>query len=157
MAYAGALEPIDRNDEGIHGYIQGILSDKETKIEFVPFAERSYITLNAEVTPDMTMRQLAESVKGLLGQCGRQNMFQIVIEGFRNVDFELDEGMLMRLGRVLSVRDHSVPDFDFQHLYEENQNDHQCFNNHPRDAPKHRMRLRKHLEKLWPPRQHRRK
>ena len=52
----------------------------------------------------------------------RQNMFQIVIEGFRNVDFELDEGMLMRLGRVLSVRDHSVPDFDFQHLYEENQN-----------------------------------
>ena len=122
MAYAGALEPIDRNDEGIHGYIQGILSDKETKIEFVPFAERSYITLNAEVTPDMTMRQLAESVKGLLGQCGRQNMFQIVIEGFRNVDFELDEGMLMRLGRVLSVRDHSVPDFDFQHLYEENQN-----------------------------------
>ena len=36
-------------------------------------------------------------------------------------------------------------------LYEENQNDHQCFNNHPRDAPKHRMRLRKHLEKLWPP------
>ena len=122
MAYAGALEPIDRNDEGIHGYIQGILSDKEAKIEFVPFAERSYITLNAEVTPDMTMRQLAESVKGLLGQCGRQNMFQIVIEGFRNVDFELDEGMLMRLGRVLSVRDHSVPDFDFQHLYEENQN-----------------------------------
>ena len=122
MAYAGALEPIDRNDEGIHGYIQGILSEKETKIEFVPFAERSYITLNAEVTPDMTMRQLAESVKGLLGQCGRQNMFQIVIEGFRNVDFELDDGMLMRLGRVLSVRDHSVPDFDFQHLYEENQN-----------------------------------
>lgn len=122
MAYAGALEPIDRNDEGPHGYIRGMLSDSETKIDFVPFAERAYITLNAEVTPDMTMRQLAESVKGLMGQSGRQNMFQIEINGFRDVDFELDEGMLMRLGRVLAVHDHSVPDFDFQRLYQENQN-----------------------------------
>lgn len=120
MAYAGALEPIDRNDEGVHGYIQGLLSDAETKIDFVPFAERSYITLHAQVTPDMTMRQLAESVKGLMGQYGRQNMFQILIEGFKDVDFELDEGMLLRLGRVLSVQDQSVPDFDFQRLYEEN-------------------------------------
>lgn len=121
MAYAGALEPIDRNDEGPHGYIRGVISDGETKIDFVPFAERAYITLNAEVTPDMTMRQLAEAVKGLMGQKGRQNMFQIEISGFRDVDFELDESMLMRLGRVLSVHDHSVPDFDFQRLYEENQ------------------------------------
>ena len=59
------------------------------------------------------MRQLAEQVKALMGQNGRQNMFQIAISGFRDVDFELDERMLMRLGRVLAVHDHSVPDYDF--------------------------------------------
>ena len=120
MAYAGALEPIDRNDEGSHGYIRGVLSDSETKIDFVPFASRSYITLDVPVTPEMTMRQLAEQVKALMGQNGRQNMFQIAISGFRDVDFELDERMLMRLGRVLAVHDHSVPDYDFQRIYDEN-------------------------------------
>lgn len=120
MAYAGALEPIDRNDEGSHGYIRGVLSDSETKIDFVPFASRSYITLDVPVTPEMTMRQLAEQVKALMGQNGRQNMFQIAISGFRDVDFELDERMLMRLGRVLAVHDYSVPDYDFQRIYDEN-------------------------------------
>ena len=56
------------------------------------------------------MRQLADQVKTLMGQNGRQNMFQIAISGFRDVDFELDERMLMRLGRVLAVHDQSVPD-----------------------------------------------
>lgn len=28
--------------------------------------------------------------------------------------------MLMRLGRVLAVHDHSVPDYDFQRIYDEN-------------------------------------
>lgn len=122
MAYAGALEPIDRNDEGPHGYIRGSLENDGTKITFVPFAERSYITLKVEVTPEMSMRQLAEQVKGLMGQYGRQNIFQIEISGFKDVDFELDERLLMRLGRVLTVRDQSVPDFDFQRLYDENKN-----------------------------------
>ena len=54
MAYAGALEPIDRNDEGPHGYIRGVLNESETKIDFVPFASRSYITLNVPVAPEMT-------------------------------------------------------------------------------------------------------
>lgn len=66
------------------------------------------------------MRQLAEQVKALMGQNGRQNMFQIAISGFRDVDFELDERMLMRLGRVLAVHDHSVPNYDFQRIYDEN-------------------------------------
>ena len=45
-----------------------------------------------------------------------------MINGFRDMDFELDERMLMRLGRVLAVHDHSVPDYDFQRLYDENKN-----------------------------------
>ncbi len=120
MAYAGALEPVDRNDEGSHGYIRGAVDEDGTRIEFVPFAGRSYLTIGVEMNPEMTMRQLAEQVKIKMGENGRQNMYQIELQGFRSVDFELDERLLLRLGRVLSVTDASVPDFDFERIYAEN-------------------------------------
>ena len=120
MAYAGALEPVDRNDEGPHGYIRGTMGEDGTRIEFVPFASRSYLTIDVEMNPEMTMRQLAEQVKMMMGENGRQNMYQIELRGFRDVDFELDERLLLRLGRVLSVTDASVPDFDFERIYAEN-------------------------------------
>lgn len=120
MAYAGALEPIDRNDEGVHGYIRGSIEDGETRIHFVPFAGRSYVTMEVEMNAEMTMRQLAETVKAMMAESGRQNIYQIELRGFRAADFELDERLLLRLGRVLSVTDISVPDFDFERLYTEN-------------------------------------
>lgn len=122
MAYAGALEPIDRNDEGPHGYIRGVLDDEGTRIDFVPFASRSYISLTLEMNPETTMNQLAEEAKARMGALGRQNIYQLRIEGFKAVDFELDERLLMRIGRVLTVTDLSAADFDFERLYEENKN-----------------------------------
>lgn len=120
MAYAGALEPIDRNDEGIHGYIRGMMEDEETKIEWIPFASRSYSTLHIKMTSEMTMQQLIEDVRTMIDENGRENIYQIEMQGFKPVDFELDDRRLMRLGRVLAVNDVSMPDFDYERLYEEN-------------------------------------
>ena len=39
-----ALEPVDRNDLGDHGYIEGHLENGRLKTNFVPFACRSYVT-----------------------------------------------------------------------------------------------------------------
>lgn len=36
IAYAGALEPIDKNDTGAHGYIYGEITTKGCRIRFVP-------------------------------------------------------------------------------------------------------------------------
>ena len=40
-AFSGALEPIDRNDTGEHGYMEGRLINGRIRTEFVPFACRS--------------------------------------------------------------------------------------------------------------------
>ena len=41
-AFAGALEPIDRNDTGEHGYMEGRTVEGRIRTEFVPFACRSF-------------------------------------------------------------------------------------------------------------------
>ena len=43
--YPGALEPIDRNDTGDHGYIEGSYDNGRMRLKFVPFASRSYQNL----------------------------------------------------------------------------------------------------------------
>ncbi len=120
IAYAGALEPIDRNDEGPHGFIRGEINEERTTFEFVPFACRSYETLELTVEPEMTMQQLAMSASAMMAEKGRDNMFKIVINGFRDPDMEPDERIFEKYGRILSVTDNSIPDFDFQKIYDEN-------------------------------------
>ncbi len=120
MAWCGALEPTDRGDEGEHGYIRGSIENGETDIEFVPFAKRSYKTLTSEMTADMTMGQLTEQIREQLNENGQENMYQIILKGFRGADFEPDTDDLMRLGRILSVTDETVPDFDYEQIWREN-------------------------------------
>ena len=120
MAYCGALEPIDRNDEGEHGYIRGICEKGETHLEFVPFAQRSYITLKILVYADMTMQAIADEVKSRIDLRGRDHMYKIVLEGVRDPELEIETGMIEKAGRVLSVQDETSVDFDFDALYEDN-------------------------------------
>ena len=120
MAYCGALEPIDRNDEGEHGYIRGICENGETHLEFVPFARRSYVTLQILVRPDMTMQAIADEVKSRIDLRGRDHMYKIVLEGIRDPETEIETDLLEKAGRVLSVQDDTSVDFDFDALYEEN-------------------------------------
>lgn len=49
MIYAGALEPIDQNDVGQHGYVKGELKDGKAAIQWIPFAGREYIHSSVEV------------------------------------------------------------------------------------------------------------
>lgn len=120
MAYCGALEPIDRNDEGEHGYVRGICENGETHLEFVPFARRSYITLQIPVSADMTMQAIADEVKSRIDQRGRDHMYKIVLEGVLSPEIEIETALIERAGRVLSVQDDTSTDFDFEALYEEN-------------------------------------
>lgn len=120
IAYAGALEPIDRNDEGVHGYIHGRMDNDEIEIEFIPFAKRSYQTITVDMNADMTMQELASNVGELIAEDGGQDIYQIVLKGFKSTDFELDERLLKKTGRILSITDMAALDFDFQRLYEEN-------------------------------------
>ncbi len=122
LGWSGALEPIDRGDEGEHGYIRGTIDAEGTHSCFVPFAERSYRTLRVQMGEDMTMGALTDSVRNQIEAMSVEHMYRIVLEGFRSVDFELDEERLLRLGRILDVKDETTPNFDYERLYTENRN-----------------------------------
>ena len=86
IAYAGALEPIDINDTGAHGYIYGEITTKGCRIKFVPFAVRSYIHQTMKVTPAMTEHELKEAIAKVIEEKGKENIYKIILEGLRDPD-----------------------------------------------------------------------
>lgn len=62
--YPGALEPIDRNDTGDHGYIEGSYDNGRMRLKFVPFASRSYQNLLLTLDETSTQYSLEEMLKG---------------------------------------------------------------------------------------------
>jgi len=109
-AYAGALEPIDRNDTGPHGYITGEIDDSRTvHFSFVPFASRSYFHETAEVGEETTEGALCDDMKRIMAEKGPQNLYQWTITGYRSPDTAFSAEMLSRCGNVLSVADQTEP------------------------------------------------
>nr|WP_294678746.1 DNA repair exonuclease [uncultured Blautia sp.] len=116
-AYAGALEPIDRNDTGVHGYMQGRLVDGRVRTEFVPFACRTYQQLVLTVHEDTTQISLEETMKSEVFRRGGRNIYRVILQGMRSPDFMLIPEKLKALGNVTEVIDESRPAYDLEALY----------------------------------------
>lgn len=115
-AYAGALEPLEMNDTGEHGYITGEYSRGKIRAEFVPFACREYMELKLQSdrqSTDFSMReQLEESIK----RHGEHNIYKVRICGFRDPDIRYQTGQYLVLGNILEVSDETELDYDFEVL-----------------------------------------
>lgn len=123
MAYAGALEPIDGNDTGPHGYIFGEYRNGRVITEFVPFACRQYehlkIVSGREMTDGLMRRKIAE----LIAAHGAEHIYKIRIEGYRDPDIIYRTDSYMELGNILEAADETVPDYDFEELYARHRGD----------------------------------
>ena len=115
-AYAGALEPIDRNDLGEHGYIEGHLENGRLKTTFVPFACRSYEQILLILREDSTQASLEDMLKADLASKGRMNIYRIVIRGTRAPELLLLPERLKSFGYVTEVLDESRPAYDLETL-----------------------------------------
>ena len=115
-AYAGALEPIDKNDTGAHGYILGQLENGRIHTEFVPFASRSYEEIKVVLQETSTQLSMEEAVKKAVSRCGSQNIYQISITGMRAPELLLIPEKLKTFGNVLEVTDGSYPIYDLEEL-----------------------------------------
>ena len=115
-AYAGALEPIDRNDLGEHGYIEGHLENGRLKTTFVPFACRSYEQILLMLREDSTQASLEDMLKADLASKGRMNIYRIVIRGTRAPELLLLPERLKSFGYVTEVLDESRPAYDLETL-----------------------------------------
>lgn len=120
MAYSGALEPIDRNDIGSHGFIYGKIEWKNdtvrTRISFYPCASRSYLNLDVAIHSGTTQIGLERKIREAIQQKGSRNIYRIRIRGYRNPDMEFDKEALVHLGNIVEITDESRPCYDLEKL-----------------------------------------
>lgn len=120
IAYSGALEPIDKNDTGAHGYIYGEITTKGCRIKFVPFATRSYIHQTIDVNPSMTEHELKETIAKVIDEKGKKNIYKIILDGLRDPDISYDVDTLDPYGNVIEITDQTRPAYRFDKLKEAN-------------------------------------
>lgn len=125
MAYSGSLEPLDKNETGEHGYIQGQIEKIDsnqavTKIEFVPFSKREYKKIDILVTKESSNLSIQEDIKEVIEKYGSQHMYQVALKGLRDPELILDKLAIYSLGYITQIDDEVQPDYDIELLYQEN-------------------------------------
>ncbi len=120
MAFPGAPEPIDKNDTGVHGYIEGEISAKGCRTRFVPFSAREYRHLEVSVNPDSTVYELKEKLGEEIGAQGEQHLYKITFTGFADPDLKIDREDFETLGNIVDLVDETTPMYHFEQLYQQN-------------------------------------
>lgn len=119
MLYSGALEPIDRNDLGEHGYIDGTYDEGKVRTRFVPFASRSYQNLLLTVREGSTQHTLEEMLRNEIMKRGGKNIYRVIIQGTRSPGSLLLAERLKSMGNIVEVLDESRPAYDLEKLHEQ--------------------------------------
>lgn len=114
--YAGALEPIEKNETGRHGYILGELTENGLKHQFIPSAVREYIHLELVVNENTTNRSLMEQLGEAIEKRGRHHIYKVILKGLRSAGFQFDRSYLGTRGEVIEIVDETTPAYDFQKL-----------------------------------------
>lgn len=117
--YSGALEPIDRNDLGEHGYIEGTYDQGTVRTHFVPFASRSYQNLLLTVNEGSTQHSLEELLRNEIMKRGGRNIYRVIIQGIRSPGSLLLAERLKSMGNIVEVLDESRPAYDLGKLHEQ--------------------------------------
>ncbi len=120
MIYAGALEPIDKNDVGAHGFVRGFFDASGLHTEFVSWAKRSYVDVDIEVTSRMSWEAIKDQVRLTMAGAGLTNLFKVTLKGNKDVDLQYDLQELFGLGNVVDVYDQMSYEFDWDSLYAAN-------------------------------------
>lgn len=113
MAYAGSLEPLDKNHLGPRGYIRGEIVNGKTSIEFVDFAKRQYREVEIAVTPFSSNGSIQAEVREVIRQQGTQHIYCIELTGFRDSELEVQTEAFTNFGNVVEVTDSTEPEYDF--------------------------------------------
>ena len=120
MYYAGSLEPTDKNDTGKHGYIKGEIKNGRIRTEFIPFASREYVHMEVEAGREMTGREMKEKIALAIRGKGMQNIYKIILRGFRDPDMIYDTDRMDSYGNIVEILDETKPAYDYEKLKKEN-------------------------------------
>lgn len=124
IAYSGSLEPLDKNEEGERGYILGELTKDEVSeisLTFVPNSKRQYIRVSLEVDLNTTNGTIIDHIKKEINALGLEHMYIFTLTGNRDRDVHFNTESFFKYGNILEVIDDTRPDYDFNHLQKENE------------------------------------
>lgn len=118
FAYAGSLEPTDRNDYGHRGYLMGKIDEETGKIslKFIAAAKRQYIRLLAECDQQSTSQSVAEDIRKLIIENGEQNIYQVVLRGIRDEAISFDPQPYLRDKNIIGLEDQTQVSYDYEEL-----------------------------------------
>ncbi len=116
VVMAGALQPIDCNDFGEHGYFQGEIEDHVCQVQFVPLHYCEYVPLNLKVSQEITQGALFEFVEEHVKKAPSYQKFKITLHGFCDWGTSLIPEELRELEQVVQVTNQCKADYDFENL-----------------------------------------
>ncbi len=117
IRFSGALEPLDRNDTGPHGYVEGQIVKGRLRTRFVPFACRSYEDLEVELDTETTQHSLEEDVRNAIHENGKDNLYRLILTGYRAPEMMFMPERLKNLGCITEIVNNSRPAYDLEALY----------------------------------------
>lgn len=120
IVYSGALEPVDKNDTGAHGYIRGEIKGNSIRVSWIPCAKREYIHAEIAVDKNDTQVSVREKTDELLKNYGNENIYKITLKGKRHPDVRFSEERICERGNIMEVADCTDPAYDIVRLAGEN-------------------------------------
>lgn len=124
--YSGGFEPTGMTDTGAHGYYMGEINETTGMLEsvrFVPAASASYVPLKVKVGVTNTPEQVAAMIESEIRRRGITNIYRIRITGERKPEYTFEMADLRSRYRIAEVKCEAEPQYDFEALFEEHQQD----------------------------------
>lgn len=116
---AGALEPIDCNDTGEHGFWVGEVTKQYAQVQFCPIHRCQYIHETIQVAPHMTNLAVQTVIKNVLENRKAYEIYKIYLEGSVAPEIEIDTEWIRSQDAVVDVVDHLRPNYNYDKLKQE--------------------------------------
>lgn len=118
VVMAGALQPIDQNDVGQHGYWMGEITKMGCTVRFYPIRKCEYVHFQVAIHPQMTNGELQNKIAEILSYAEPFQIYKFILSGRKSPDLEIDTKRILEMEHVVSVVEDVLLDYDFAKLKE---------------------------------------
>lgn len=122
--YSGSPEPFHFGEDGPHGFILCETEGERIRSQFIPIAQREYITIDVDANPNDSELSIAERIIKRIIQENTKNVYKVNLIGRHNALSSLNIPMIEDNVRekecYCSIEDKTIPDYDISELYREN-------------------------------------
>lgn len=77
ICYAGSLEPLSDGETGLHGYIDGLISDEGIDVRLVSASTRQYKTIEYPVSRYVSDKEISQDIIRFIKNEGKNNIYTI--------------------------------------------------------------------------------